>query len=92
MQLAAGAIAGIAIGAAVFAGLLGFVVSRGLAANKGRDADKSAQLAYMNEMTEADIAAEEEEEDEEARQVRLWFVLLAVCKESLAVKTLCHNL
>lgn len=70
-RLSAGAIAGIAIGAVAFVLiLLGVVVWRGLQMNKARDADKSAQLAYMNEMTEADLEGEEEEEEEAAAKVR----------------------
>ncbi|KAI8462229.1 MAG: hypothetical protein J3K34DRAFT_503160 [Monoraphidium minutum] len=66
LRLSAGAIAGVVVGAAAVVGLAAFVVHQGLAMNRGRDASKSAQLAYMNEMTEADMVAAEEEEAEEA--------------------------
>ncbi len=62
VQLGAGAWAGIAIGCAVVVGLLGFVIERGLRMNKEQDRDKDAQLAYMNEMTEGDIKAQDEED------------------------------
>jgi len=60
IQLGAAAYAGIIVGGLFVMSLMGFVVARGLKANEGRDADKSAQLAYMNEMTEGDMDADED--------------------------------
>jgi hypothetical protein len=60
LQLGPGAIAGIVIGGAVFMVLVGVVVWRGLQMNKEHDKDKSAQLAYMNELTEADMSDDED--------------------------------
>jgi hypothetical protein len=60
LQLSVGAYAGIAVGGLFIMGLMGFVVARGLGANKGKDKDKDVQLAYMNELTEADIAYEQD--------------------------------
>jgi len=72
VQLWAGAWAGVAIGCAVVAGLVGFVVHKGLQLNKLRDADKSAQLAYINEMTEGDIKERDEADAEERAAVSGW--------------------
>ena len=63
-SLSTGAVVGIAIGAFVLVLLvLAGVVARGLQRNKHKDVDKSVQLAYINEMTEADLDSEGEEED-----------------------------
>ncbi|GBF96277.1 hypothetical protein Rsub_09072 [Raphidocelis subcapitata] len=72
VQLSAGAYAGIAIGCAVFVGLLALVVHRGLQMNKERDRSKSAQLAYMNELTEAEIAAAEGDDEKEGLEAIGW--------------------
>lgn len=60
IPLGPGPIAGIVIGCAAVVGLAGFAVFHGLHRAIGKDKDKSAQLAYMNELTEADL----EEQDE----------------------------
>jgi hypothetical protein len=53
--LSAGGVAGVVIACLVVAAVMGVVVARGLAKNRGKDTDKSAQLAYSNELVEADL-------------------------------------
>lgn len=54
--LSGGIIAGVVVAGCVVLAGMGFVVSRGLARQSARGKDKSAQLSYINEMTEADLA------------------------------------
>jgi hypothetical protein len=57
-RLGAGSIAGIAVGCAAFVTLAAAAVWMGLRRRRGADASKGALLAYMNEMTEADLELE----------------------------------
>ena len=58
LLLPVGAIVAIAVGGGLVLAAAGFVVGRALAAPRSaREAEKGAQLAYMNELTEADLAA-----------------------------------
>ena len=53
--VSAGAVAGTVIACLAVAAGMGVVVAHGLAKNRGKDVDKSAQIAYSNELVEADL-------------------------------------
>jgi type II secretory pathway pseudopilin PulG len=87
VQLGPAGVAGIAIGCAAVVVAVGGIVFLGMKANRKQDTSKSAQLAYINEMTEADMAEAEEREAEEAQEAKVELAVGAAAGPGLPTST-----